>query len=251
MCHQKVLRLRGQPGISRRMVHPPPSGPPLPALFLDQQLTVPEVTPGKDFTVHLLQPSPNHLHHQMFLVGKAVEKVRAYQRHTASWWPPSIFTASEPCAPIHCLWSRASGGFQGIRTPLRIIIASKIQTLQLQMPRYPHVMICIQFKESPTIVSSHRRVLLKLWWAGEPPGNIKILTSSPRDSDCIGPRASLVAQMVKNPPAIWQSWVQALGWEDPLEEGMATHSSIFAWRTPMDRGAWRAPVHGSQRVGHD
>ena len=119
-ARQKVLRPRGQPGISRRMVHPPPSGPPLPALFLDQQLTVPEVTAGKDFTVHLLQPSPNHLHHQMFLVGKAVEKVRAYQRHTASWWPPSIFTASEPCAPTHFLWSRAFGGFQGIRTPLRI-----------------------------------------------------------------------------------------------------------------------------------
>ena len=38
--------------------------------------------------------------------------------------------------------------------------------------------------------------------------------------------------------------VQSLGWEDPLEEGMATHSSILAWRIPMDRGAWRATVHG-------
>ena len=99
----------------------PIRAPQLPALFLGQQLTIPEVTAGKDFTVHLLQPSPNHLHHQMFPnVGKAVEKVRAYQRHTASWWPPSIFPASEPCGPKHCLWSRASGGFQGIRTPLRI-----------------------------------------------------------------------------------------------------------------------------------
>ena len=44
--------------------------------------------------------------------------------------------------------------------------------------------------------------------------------------------ASLVAQTVKNPPTIWETWVQALGWEDPLEEGMATHSSILAWRTP-------------------
>ena len=40
--------------------------------------------------------------------------------------------------------------------------------------------------------------------------------------------ASLVAQMVKNPPAIWGAWVQSLGWEDPQEEGMATHSSILA-----------------------
>ena len=42
--------------------------------------------------------------------------------------------------------------------------------------------------------------------------------------------------MVKNLPAIWETWVKSLGWEDPLEEGMATHSSILAWRIPMDRG---------------
>ena len=56
--------------------------------------------------------------------------------------------------------------------------------------------------------------------------------------------ASLVAQLVKNPLAMWETWVQSLGWEDPLEEGMATHSSILAWRIPMDRGAWQATVHG-------
>ena len=55
--------------------------------------------------------------------------------------------------------------------------------------------------------------------------------------------ASLVAQSVKNPPAMWETWVRTLGWEDPLEEGMATHPSILAWRIPMDRGAWRASVH--------
>ena len=55
---------------------------------------------------------------------------------------------------------------------------------------------------------------------------------------------SLVAQMVKNLPTMWETWVQSLGWEDPLEEGMASHSSILAWRIPMDRGAWRATVHG-------
>ena len=53
-----------------------------------------------------------------------------------------------------------------------------------------------------------------------------------------------VAQMVKNLPAIQEAWVQSLGWEDPLEEGMATHFSILAWRIPMDRAAWRAIVHG-------
>ena len=44
--------------------------------------------------------------------------------------------------------------------------------------------------------------------------------------------ASCMAQLVKNPPAMWVTWVQSLGWEDPLEKGMATHSSILAWRIP-------------------
>ena len=57
-------------------------------------------------------------------------------------------------------------------------------------------------------------------------------------------RASLVAHTVKNPPAIWDTWVQSLGWEDPLEKELATHSSVLAWRIPMDRGAWWATVHG-------
>ena len=59
--------------------------------------------------------------------------------------------------------------------------------------------------------------------------------------------ASLMTQMVKNPPAMWETWVQSLGWEDPLEEGMGTHSSILAWRIPMDRGARRAAVHGVKK----
>ena len=49
--------------------------------------------------------------------------------------------------------------------------------------------------------------------------------------------------MVKNPPAMQEAWVRSLGWED-LEEGMAAHSSILAWRIAMDRGAWQATVHG-------
>ena len=56
--------------------------------------------------------------------------------------------------------------------------------------------------------------------------------------------ASLVAQMVKNPPAMQETWGQSLSWEDSLEKGMATHSSILVWRIPMDRGAWWATVHG-------
>ena len=53
-----------------------------------------------------------------------------------------------------------------------------------------------------------------------------------------------MAQKLKNLPAMWETWVRSLGWEDPLEEGMATHSSIIAWRIPMDRGAWWATLHG-------
>ena len=44
--------------------------------------------------------------------------------------------------------------------------------------------------------------------------------------------ASPVAQLVKNPPAMWETWAQSLGWEDPLEKGTATHSSVLAWRIP-------------------
>ena len=53
-----------------------------------------------------------------------------------------------------------------------------------------------------------------------------------------------MAQMVKNLPAMWETWVPSLGWENPLEEEMATYSIILAWRIPMDRGAWQATVHG-------
>ena len=47
--------------------------------------------------------------------------------------------------------------------------------------------------------------------------------------------ASLVAQLVKTPPAMWETWIRSLGWEDPLEKGKATHSSILAWRTPWTK----------------
>ena len=56
--------------------------------------------------------------------------------------------------------------------------------------------------------------------------------------------ASLVAHMVKNLLAMQEMWVWPLGWEDPLEEGMATHTSILAWRIPMVKRVWWATVHG-------
>ena len=55
--------------------------------------------------------------------------------------------------------------------------------------------------------------------------------------------------MVKNPRPMWETWIRSLSWEDTLEEGIATHSSVLAWRILMDRGAWQAIE--SQRVGHD
>ena len=55
-----------------------------------------------------------------------------------------------------------------------------------------------------------------------------------------------VAQLVKNPPAMQETWVRSLGWEDPLEKGKVTHSSIVAWRIP-----WTLQSIGSQRVGHN
>ena len=59
--------------------------------------------------------------------------------------------------------------------------------------------------------------------------------------------AFLVAQLVKNPPAMQETWVQSLGWKDPLEEGTATHSSILPGES-MDRGAWSTR---SQRVRYN
>ena len=63
--------------------------------------------------------------------------------------------------------------------------------------------------------------------------------------------ASLVAEMVKNLSAVQETWVQSLGWEDPLEKEMATHSSILAWRIPWTEEPGGLQSMGSQRVGHN
>jgi len=63
--------------------------------------------------------------------------------------------------------------------------------------------------------------------------------------------ASLLVQMVKNLPAMQEIQVQSLGWEDPLEKGMATHSSILAWRIPWTEEPGGLQSMGSQRVGHN
>ena len=61
--------------------------------------------------------------------------------------------------------------------------------------------------------------------------------------------ASLVVQLVKNLPSMQETWVQFLGWEDPLEKGKATYSNILAWRILLT--VYSCIVMGSQRVGHD
>ena len=53
-------------------------------------------------------------------------------------------------------------------------------------------------------------------------------------------RMAMVAQPVKNPPAMRETWVRSLGWEDSLEEDVATHANILVWRIPIDRGIWQA-----------
>ena len=65
------------------------------------------------------------------------------------------------------------------------------------------------------------------------------------------PRSSQVAQMVKNLPAMQETWVQSLDWENPLEEGMETHFSTIAWRIPRTEEPGGLQSKGSQRVGHD
>ena len=60
-----------------------------------------------------------------------------------------------------------------------------------------------------------------------------------------------MAQTVKRLPAVWETWVQSLGWEDPLEKEMATHSSTLAWKIPWTDEPGGLQSMGSQRVGHD
>ena len=64
-------------------------------------------------------------------------------------------------------------------------------------------------------------------------------------------RASLVVQMIKNLPAVQETWVRSLGWEDPLGKGMATHSSILTWRIPWAEEPDGLQSLGWQKVSHD
>ena len=68
---------------------------------------------------------------------------------------------------------------------------------------------------------------------------------------CARARGCTCAQTIKDPPVMRETWVQSFGWEDALEEGMATQSSILAWRIPWIEEPGRLQSMGLQRVGHD
>ena len=79
-------------------------------------------------------------------------------------------------------------------------------------------------------------------------GNVKLLSMKKNE---VMPFASVVAQRIKHLPAMQETRVRFLGWEDPLEKEMATHSSILAWRIPWTEEPGGLQSTGSQRVGHD
>ena len=70
-------------------------------------------------------------------------------------------------------------------------------------------------------------------------------------SFCREAKTSLVSQLLKSPPTMRETWVRSLGWDDPLEKEMATHSSILAWRIPWTEEPGGLQSMGSQRLGHD
>ena len=111
----------------------------------------------------------------------------------------------------------------------------------------------------PTQGSNSRLLHILHWQAGSlplaPPGELGRSHSRAQFIKIPGlynqQQASLVAQMGKNPPTIRETWFLSLGWEDPLKEGMATHSSFLAWRIPWTEEPGELQSMGSQRVGHD
>ena len=85
----------------------------------------------------------------------------------------------------------------------------------------------------------------------EKPNPPRLNTKTFYSGGLYGCRASLVAQRVKNPPAMQETWVPPLGWKDPLKKGTATRSSILAWRVPWTEAPDSRLSTGLQRVGRD
>ena len=110
-----------------------------------------------------------------------------------------------------------------------------------------HLVLCRPLFLLPPIPSSISLFPMKLFaWGGQSTGVSALASFLPMIL-----RTSLVAQMVKRLPTMWETQVQSLGWEDPLEKEMATHSSTLAWKIPWTEERGRVQPMGSQRVGHD
>ena len=125
--------------------------------------------------------------------------------------------------------------------------------------------ICLQYRRPRSnpwvrkITWRRERLPTPVFWPGEFHGQRSLQGYSPwgcQESDMTEwlhfhfQRNSLVAQMVKSVPEMWETWVRSLGQEDPLDKGMATHSSILAWKIPWIEEPGRPQSMGSQRVGH-
>ena len=135
--------------------------------------------------------------------------------------------------------------------------------MPLSSLKYWAVLLKILWERSKVRITSHRRgprAFQVVPVVKNPPANggdagpIPGLGRSPRGGHGNPLQyawASLVAQMVKNTPAMQETWVRSLSWEDPLEEGMTTHSSILAWKIPWTEDPGGLQSMGSQRVGHN
>ena len=98
-------------------------------------------------------------------------------------------------------------------------------------------------------MATHSSILAwKILWVK--PGRLQSKGSQRVRHDWATSPASLVAQMIKNLPVMQETWIWSLGWDDTLKKGIATHSSILAWRIPWTEGPGRLQSMGLQRAGH-
>ena len=156
--------------------------------------------------------------------------------------PPSLSTWSLWVFPVHQVWALVSCIRPGlvICFTLDNILVSMLFSQNIPPSPSPTEFKSLFHTSVPLFLFCNKFYFLK-------PSDLVLINRN----DKFQPWSSLVAQMVKNQPAVQETWVQSLGWEDPLEEGMATHSSILAWKTPWTEepgGLW---YMGSQRVRHD
>ena len=185
------------------------------------------------------------------------EEYSPNKTHTHNTHPPC-----STCAVCHSLWRLC---------PKRILINCfslfLFAVIFLTLIHFHNCSRCIYlvssiskifFKEKKALILNFPTLMTTLGFPGssagkEPASNAGDSSSIPRSGRSPGEEigylfqdswASLVAQTVKNSPAMWETWVWSLGWEDPLEESMVTFSGILAWRILMDRGAWGSAVSG-------